>query len=108
MVKVYAVYDAKAAAFGNPVFQSTEGIMRRNFEDACSDPKSPLVQHSADYSLYEIGSYDQNSGKLEAIQPPVFIIAASTVVTARVNARVRLEPELPLVADTDSKVEVAK
>lgn len=81
MLLVFAVYDSKAAAYNAPMFLATKGLALRAFSDACAAPDSPLVKHAEDYSLFEIGSYDPNSGLLKAITPPVHVVNASAVVT---------------------------
>ncbi len=65
MLKVFAVHDVKAASYGNPLFMTTSGLAMRMFMDVCADPKSPMHQHPADYSLHELGTFDPNSGVIE-------------------------------------------
>ncbi len=80
MLKMFAVFDSKAESYGTPMFVSTKGLALRGFADACADPSSALAMHPADYVLYEVGSYEPNSGKLTDITPAVFVVAASSVV----------------------------
>jgi len=66
---VFAVYDAKAEYFGNPIFQRSIGEATRAFADEASRQGSMLEAHPMDYTLYQIGTYDQATGKLTAIEP---------------------------------------
>lgn len=93
MTKVFAVYDVKAAAYGRMVEEPTEGIAARTFGDACADPKGKLYQHSGDYALYELGTFDPSSGKMESHPTPKHILSASSIVEP-LKAR---SPELPLI-----------
>lgn len=81
MLIVYAVHDCKADAYGSPMFLPTKGLALRGFSDACADAASPLAAHPGDYSLYEIGSFDPNSGLLTAVTPTKFVVSASSIVS---------------------------
>ena len=80
MLLAFAVFDSKASAFNAPMFLATKGLALRAFSDACAAADSPLVKHSEDYSLFEIGSYDPNSGKLKSLAQPKHMVNASAVV----------------------------
>ena len=80
MLLAFAVFDSKASAFNAPMFLATKGLALRAFSDACAVADSPLVKHSEDYSLFEIGSYDPNSGKLKSLAQPKHMVNASAVV----------------------------
>jgi len=88
MMKAYAVFDAKAAAYGLPMFVPTSGLAIRGFSDACKDKQSPLFQHPSDYSLYELGEYDRNSGLLTPCEKPVFVCSASEFVQKEIKQEV--------------------
>lgn len=65
-LRAYAVRDAKAEGYLRPFFAETRGIAVRSFSDAVNDGKSPFFEHPEDYSLWEIGMFDQDSGLLVA------------------------------------------
>lgn len=67
--KMYGVRDAKAQAFLQPFFSIQNGSAIRAFSDACNDGKSSFAQHPEDYILYELGSFDDNSGEIMPISP---------------------------------------
>jgi len=85
MLKIFAVFDVKAAQFGTPIFCINRGVALRNFSDVCAKPDSMLCQHSGDYSLYELGEYDPSTGKIDALVPPAIFVSASDVVAASVR-----------------------
>ncbi len=90
MLKAFAVYDMKAAAYGSPMFMSNAGLALRGFSDAVADPQCGMAKHPEDYTLYEIGTWEPNDGILTALTPPVIVAAAASVM-----ALVRPAPELP-------------
>lgn len=95
MMKVFAVFDVKAAAFGSPLFCSTVGIASRGFVDATQAPRSPMAQHPSDYSLFELGEYDPNTGKFANLDHPLPVISASQALQLLEQARAVAEPLLP-------------
>ncbi len=82
MLKVFAVFDSKAASFGNPIFISNRGLALRSFSDACADPKSAMFMHPGDYAMYDIGEYEPNSGLLKPTDPPIHLFSASDVLSS--------------------------
>lgn len=63
----FAVYDAKAEAYLRPFFAETKGLAVRSFRDASNDPQHEMCRHAADYTLFEIGSFDQGTGVLSSL-----------------------------------------
>lgn len=66
MTLVFAVYDSKTQFYGTPFFFPTVSAAIRAFSDGVNDPNPNNLwyRHPGDYVLYEIGSYDDTSGKL--------------------------------------------
>ena len=62
MKKAFSVYDSKAGFYMAPFFfQSTaEGI--RAFFDAANDPQTAISKHPEDYTLFELGAFDDQTG----------------------------------------------
>lgn len=63
ILKVFAVYDAKAECFSTPFFQATLGLAIRGFKDAANDANSAVGRHPADYTLFELGTFDDSNGQ---------------------------------------------
>lgn len=80
MMKLFAVRDVKADAFGAPQTISTRGLALRGFADACADSRSEFAKYPDDYSLYEVGTYDPNTGMVSAHRLPDFVASARSVV----------------------------
>lgn len=78
-VQFYAVQDKKVGAF-MPVFQMrSRGEAVRSFMDAVADEKSQLCKHYADYDLYQVAEFDDNTG---------VVVAVLELVMSGVSARV--------------------
>lgn len=60
-LKIFTVYDSKVEAFLRPFFMQSKGEAIRAFEDTCQDQKSQLNKHPEDFTLFEIGEYDDSN-----------------------------------------------
>jgi len=69
MLNAYTVYDNKALAYNVPFFTSTDGQAVRMFADLANDSNTAVGRHPSDYSLFFIGSYDDQKGQLLAESP---------------------------------------
>lgn len=68
---VLSVFDAASAAFGRPIFVHGVGSAVRSFGDEVrrEAPDNEMFRHPADFSLYRIGEFDDNSGELFPCTP---------------------------------------
>jgi hypothetical protein len=66
-INIYAVYDAKAEAFGKPLFFNKHGLAKRSFYEACQHAESEFKKYPHDYSLHFIGEYNEDSAELSAV-----------------------------------------
>jgi alkyl hydroperoxide reductase subunit AhpC len=63
-MKICTVYDSKAEAYMRPFFEQSTGTAVRAFTEECNNPKSVLSSHPSDYTLMEIGEFDDQSGEV--------------------------------------------
>lgn len=74
---LFSIHDRITEAFAPPFVASTVGEAQRMFASACADPQSQLNQHPHDFALYQLGSFNNSTGLLEPVVPPVFVRGAS-------------------------------
>lgn len=74
LLKVCAVKDSAADAFGRPFFVPTIGLAMRSFIDEVNNRESPFNAHPDDYTLYEIGEFDDNVGSLVSWDVPRLVM----------------------------------
>lgn len=65
---VFSVYDSKAEAYAMPFFQKTIGLAIRSFEQAAKDPESNLYKYPGDFTLFQIGEFDEIKGVLVPLE----------------------------------------
>lgn len=59
MIKfVFSVYDSKARAYGNPFVSARQELAVRDFTTAVRDPDTQLHKYPEDFTLVEIGEFD--------------------------------------------------
>lgn len=68
-----SVYDEKAEAFHPPMAVAAPGLAVRDFTDAFSG-EAKMAKYRADFSLYEIGTFDSSSAALVAHVTPRLIM----------------------------------
>lgn len=59
-----SVFDSKVGMYNAPMAIRSLGEAIRSFSDAVAND-GPIKNHKADYSLWVLGSYDDNTGELE-------------------------------------------
>jgi hypothetical protein len=69
-VMIYSVYDSKAEAFMLPQFYQTKGIAIRAFVEAVNTEGTPFNKYPADFTMFELGSFEDNECKFEVYDTP--------------------------------------
>lgn len=80
-LKIFSIRDAKAEMFNPPFFKKTHGEAERDFHQLCKDEKSMPAQYPEDYDLYYVGTYDDQTGKIDCLATPQHVTKAVTVLT---------------------------
>lgn len=87
----FAVFDKKTGVYGQPFFSNHEVHAIRSVQQAANDLSTSIGQYPADYSLYRVGTYDDASGALCAVDPE-HVVEVISLVTAQ-------DAELPLIKE---------
>ena len=62
--KVFTVYDAKAECYMQPFTMRSRGEAVRAFEQSANDPQNNIGRFAEDFTLFEIGEYDDATGRM--------------------------------------------
>lgn len=73
-LKVFTVRDSKVEAYLQPFFMRSYGEAERAFRTVMNNPEHQMSKHPEDFSLYEIGDYDDNTGIIEPLMEPKHIV----------------------------------
>lgn len=68
-MRVYSIFDSKAAVYSRPFFEHTDSTAERMFADAVGDPETPIGRHPEDYTLHYVGEWDEFVAKLSGSEP---------------------------------------
>lgn len=68
---VFSVYDEKAKAYITPFFLPEVGQATRAFGDMVNDVTHQFGQHPADYTLFKIANWDNESGQTESVRETI-------------------------------------
>lgn len=69
---ILAVHDRAVDAFMTPMFMQSIGQAVRSFTDEVNRPAEDniLYKHPEDYDLFELGTFDSNTGKFDMREDP--------------------------------------
>lgn len=81
----FSVYDRAGMAYAPPFFTHTRGLAERMFTDLATDEKTTVGQHPGDFELYEVGSFDSETGRLEMTAPVMLTTAVQQLSLRAVN-----------------------
>lgn len=79
-LKMVCVMDIAVGAFGQPFSVRSIGEATRGFMDEVSKSDSQLRLHPEDFSLYDVGEFDQDTGILTGKDVPERICRARDFV----------------------------
>lgn len=78
---IISIRDIKSDTFSRPMFTHNYGTAIRMFTDEVNreSEDNQLFKHSADYQLFDLGNFDDVTGRLEGQEIPKLIITAESV-----------------------------
>jgi len=78
---IVSVRDTAAEAFGRPMYLQSLGVAIRSFTDEVNreDKDNQLFNHPDDFDLYELGVFDDSTGKYELRDNPSVIVRGKDV-----------------------------
>lgn len=59
----FAIFDSKAHAFFPPFYQQSKGLAMRMFSDTANDARTMVNRHPEDYTLFYLGTWEDNDGQ---------------------------------------------
>jgi hypothetical protein len=81
-LNVYSIFDVAAGAYARPFFLQSDAAAMRLFGDEAVGADNPISAHPEDYSLFRIGTFDDQKGRIEG-EPHECLATALEVVAQR-------------------------
>lgn len=95
---VYTIFDTASGIYKRPFVAQADGEVLRVFGDMCCDADHEIGAHPEDYSLWRIGTFDDNKAKLVAEDLECLAQGVEMVARARSPEVVKENVKLAKVA----------
>ncbi len=82
-LNIYSIFDTASALYLRPLFAQSDGQALRSFSDVAVDTDHEIGSHPEDYSLFRLGIFDDNSGKITNENNECLSTALEAVARAR-------------------------
>lgn len=66
-LKMFAIFDTKAGCYSTPFFMQNKGLAIRAMQDMAMDNRTVINKHPADFVLFLLGEFDDNTGVIEKL-----------------------------------------
>lgn len=77
---IFSVRDSALNAFLRPFYVPAVGAAVRGFSDEVNRKDSEMFKHPEDYELFEMGTFDEESGDFELLDKPRSVGRAKDVL----------------------------
>lgn len=71
LLKMFTVYDSKVKAYLPPMFLQSTGAAIRSFEAAVNHTDHDFNKYAPDFTLFEIGEFDDQTCKVQLFTTPI-------------------------------------
>lgn len=79
-MKIFTVHDSRAEAYLPPFYMRTKGEAIRAFETTVKDTNSQFNKYPQDYTLVELGEFDESTADIKLLDKPHILENASTYI----------------------------
>ena len=66
---ILSVYDKATGAYLQPIFTNSKGSVLRQLTDLVKEKQHPFGQHPEDYTLFDLGFWDDSAGLMLTSEP---------------------------------------
>lgn len=83
LLHIFTVFDSKAEAYLPPFYMGTKAQAVRAFTDSANDPNHAFHKHPDDYTLFNLGKFDDATAQVHMLKTPVSMGLALEFKTQR-------------------------
>lgn len=76
IVKLYAIFDRASGVYDGPMPSKTDGLVTRGFIDMANNKDHPIGKHPEDYTVFELGTWNDATGEIIPSAPKKVINGA--------------------------------
>lgn len=70
-IQIFSVYDSKTGVYAQPNFLINKGAAMRAWQDAANDKSMNIGKHPADYTMFHIAEWDDETGQITMLKAPI-------------------------------------
>ncbi len=90
-LNVYSIFDTASGLYSRPYFTQSDAEAVRSFTDVSTDADHPVGKHAEDYTLFRLGTFDDERGQLNDEVNESLCTALERIASTRNSARDNLE-----------------
>lgn len=79
---LFTVYDVITDTYSFPFSAKNKTDATRSFRVAANDPKTSIGQNPQDYSLYYLGTYNDENASFTQDKAPELVVRATSILNA--------------------------
>lgn len=96
MKHIFTCYDSKAEIYLTPFFEQTRGSAMRAWMQICTDPQTQFNKFPGDYTLFEIGTFDEHTGNISLYSAKINLGLALDMIPKAQSAHVQNQNVHPI------------
>lgn len=85
VLQVFTVFDKKTSLYRVPVYVRNQGQAIRAFESSAMQTGTEISNYPADFELWHLGAWNDETSKYTLLDSPQFIVNAQTLVNAAIR-----------------------
>lgn len=83
MLNIFSIYDKKAVQYHQPFYAGNKGLALRMFQEIVEDQKTSISKYPADFSIWILGDYNEQTGEIHPKKMPEFLDEACNFVSRK-------------------------
>lgn len=83
LLNVFSIYDEKAQTYNTPQYLVHRGEAIRMLQSTLDNKDSMIAKYASDFTLYCLGTFDDNTGKFVGKSEPEFVVRATELLNKR-------------------------
>ncbi len=70
ILQIFDIFDSATGSYARPFFMLSKGEATRAFVDIINDDQSSIHKHPEDFTLFHLGSFDQETAEFKSLPAP--------------------------------------
>ena len=71
LLGIFGIYDSGISTWLTPLYFRNKGEALRWWVEQCNNPESKLAKHPSDYTLFELGTWNDDNNNFDLFKAPV-------------------------------------